>query len=346
MIAIVIVNYGTKDHVKALLSLLVREAPVARIIIVDNADDFRFEQENLPDVVEIIFPGENLGFARAVNLAAQRIREPYLLVINPDVRPLAGSIESLLETAQRTEAALVGPRFYWDEERRFRLPPAEGEVLFWHFSKQVGQDSYLDGEVLSYYWRVRHVRFWEAKEPFFEPFLSGACLLINRKYFPKEIFDPRFFLYYEDTDLCLHVLKEGGLLLCDPKAEMIHFWNQSPDPPEGKASLMIYSQTKFFEKYYGKKPIAFFEKRFKDPIKEDYENLGSYVSSPEISVPVSGFLEIGLNPLLIPFAQTEVKKGCFVFPKSIWTNMPKGKYFLRVCKRNGYIAVRYTFEKK
>ncbi len=334
MISAVVVNYHTENLIEELLPLLEQEDSIKEIFVVDNSGTFPSTKD-----VCLLKPKKNLGFGPAVNLAAQKSRFPYLLVINPDVRPLPGSIEALLEAAQKLKAVLVGPRFFWDEEKIFRLPPAEGLTLFWVLARKLAALSSLDREVFSFYWRLRHEHFWQAKEPFWEPFLSGACLLIRKEDLP-EPFDTRFFLYYEDTDLAVRTWGKGRIF-CVPQAEMIHFWNQSPEPTEGKATLMRVSERLFLKKYYPEKWLSA-EEIFEAASPKGPQETASFQGQraclegggkkpPYIRWKgIHGFLELALNPWFIPFAQAKIENGSFSFPANVWERMPPGRYFVRI----------------
>ncbi len=357
-IEVIIVNYHTENLVCELLPLLRNEPLIDRIIVVDNSASLT---ASIPGL-EIISPGKNLGFSRAVNLGAQKARAPYLLILNPDVRPLAGSIRALWKAAEESGAALCGPRFFWDLERRWRLPPAEGEALFWTLGKRLAGNFPSEAIVISHYWRIRQEHFWAQNRPFKEVFLSGAALLINRKTLSPPLFDPRFFLYYEDTDLSLQVEMEGALQLCVPQAEMIHFWNQSPEPPRGKERLFQESRKKLFEKY----DLFNLHQRLEESFEKESPFKGLLIktlklirkNSPDLLsdfkplkdlaslVPKEGeVLELALNPLFIPYAQA----GPFPegrLPQGIFDPLPLGRFFLRLVDKYGRIREKFTFEKE
>ncbi len=339
----VIVNYHTEELLGGLLSLLLEEPLVARVIVVDNSASLKAS----PPKVEVIVPEKNLGFGRAVNLGAQVANAPYLLVLNPDVRPLAGSIGALFEAAEQSGATLCGPRFFWDRERYWRLPPAEGEALFWALGKRLAQSLFPEALVLSHYWRIRQEHFWTQDRPFKEVFLSGAALLIDRRQLSGPPFDPRFFLYYEDTDLSLRVEAEGLLQLCVPQAEMVHFWNQSPDPPAGKERLFRESWEKLFTKYgllnlwyklaaslEGDLPPGQLERDF-----EPLEDPAMLSPGPE------EVLELALNPLFIPYAQAGPFPGG-ILPPRLFDIVPPGRFFLRLVDPYGMVKRKFAFEKK
>lgn len=339
----VIVNYHTEELIEELLVLLLEEPLIGRAIIVDNSASFR----SLPSNVEVIRPEKNLGFGRAVNLGALAAKAPYLLVLNPDVRPLPGSIRALFEAAEESGAALCGPRFFWDRKRRWRLPPAEGEALFWALGKHLAQKLPTEAVVLSHYWRVRQEHFWAQDRPFKEVFLSGAALLINRKEFSGPPFDPRFFLYYEDTDLSLRVESEGLLQLCVPRAEMVHLWNQSPDPPMGKEKLFRESWEKLLEKYgllglWHKLASSLEEKSPPGQIDKGFDPLED---PADLSPGPEEVLELALNPLFIPYAQAGPFPGDGL-PPGLFNPLPPGRFFLRLVDPYGMVKAKFVFEKK
>ena len=343
---VVIVNYHTERLIAPLLEDLAGEGGYCRkVYVVDNSGTFSFSGR-VPDL-EIINAGQNLGYGRAINLAARHSSAPYFLILNPDLRLFPGALEALLETAIKTDAALLGPRFYWDTNRLFRLPPFVGETLNWVAFTKIF--SPVDALQLSFYWRLRHERFWREKEPFFEPFLCGAAILVNRKFFPDEIFDPRFFLYYEDTDLSFSALLEGHLLLCVPKAEMVHFWNQSPSPPKGKKRLMSWAGRLFFRKHYPwitRKWVSFLS-RLGRKVEFRFPFLGSFSSPPVLPVVPGCWFEIALNPCFVPFAQSSspLLSEEFSFPADIWERIPKGLFFVRLVDRAGVVKKTYSFER-
>ena len=353
-IAAIIVNYHTEVHLLALLTHLSKEELIDRIVVVDNSATFA-PPKNFKNLV-VLCPQKNIGFGSAVNLAAEQVNTPYLLILNPDVRPLAGSIKALYTAAKDTGAAVCGPRFFWDEKKFFRLPPAEGTALFWEIARNLASFLTPEAKLLSYYWRTRQELFWLKNTPFEEPFLSGAALLLDRKQLPGPVFDPRFFLYFEDTDLSLRLNLEGKLQLCVPQAEMIHFWNQSPDPPPGKRALFIESRKKFFQKYYSasfdllkladKAALLRFFLKHKTHNEDFYEDLGPLEKLPPLGPLAGKRVELALNPLFIPFAHTDfLPEGFERLPDELFGLFPPGRYFLRVVDVYGRVHQKLTFSK-
>ncbi len=352
MISVIIVNYGTGMLLPRLCNLLEREPLVNEIIIVDNLGDV---PKDLPGNKIILLKNKvNRGFAKAVNQGAKIATQPWLLLLNPDVIPLPNSINSLYQGASSCGAALAGPRFFWDEEKTFKLPPATGYSLASKLiqAARVHETSPWDYEQVTFEWALRHDRFWAAEEPFWEPFLSGACMLIDRNKIPDPVLDERYFLYFEDADLCINARSKGLLIACIPEAEIVHFWSQSPDPDTPKGNLMAESERLFLEKHYGMKGLpSLLPWSQKETVLPNFVELETKNSPPVFDIGLNRGeevnLEIGADMLFIPFAQAHVKTAAFSFPIKIWDRLPPGRYFTRCRTKTGYITGhQWTWIKK
>ena len=354
----IVVNYHNAKLLDGLLQTFVHNRNVDRTIIVDNSGEvdsalFVFppsptsDPGAAPPQIDVVKPGKNIGFGAAVNLAARQTDSRYILVANPDVRLLAGCIDNLVSAAKKTGAVLVGPRIYWDDKKRFRLPPSQGASSWLDKALAVSNINSFERNHLSFYWEIRHERFWERQTPFIEIFLNGALMLIDRHWAMKAdgyVFDERFFLYYEDNDLSIRALNAGFPPLCVPMAEAVHYYNQAPGMENEKGQLMAESYQKFSEKYYpetvdnpGAGDAPAFWKRLHKTIVHFFKNPEPMVlpvrgnsgcrelpvhalgclSQPVFSIETKGpdwdwekascFFEVSKNLAFVPFTQSGVR---------------------------------------
>lgn len=337
----IIVNYRTRELLPPLLGDLLREERVARIVVVDNSGELEGRvpgpafQRTPSKKIRIISPKENLGFGSAVNRALPYCLSQWILVINPDMRMVPGSLAALVEGATRFGAELCGPRFYWDDALTFRLPPATGGSMWTDFGGMCAARFPMDRELFSFHWIMRHDRFWGAKQPFFEPFLSGACLLVSRRWVEKgggDLFDERFFLYFEDSDLCARAMEQGVRPLVIPDARVVHYYDQAPHPEAGKPALMEQAHRKMMEKHYGEgAPVPPGE----DAPFTDVVDLGELTKPPFFKSRDRGketelFFEIGVSPLFVPLAQADAGPNGFQFPSDVWERLSPGQYYGRL----------------
>lgn len=356
-ISAVMVNYKTHDLVRELIRQLEEMPIVTRIIAVDNSCDL---PKGLCDEfakLRLIHNDSNIGFGAAVNKAIALVDSEWILVINPDVRLKPGCLEHLVEAAVNYRTPIVGPRFYLDDNCQLRLPPSTGGSLGFKAGQACAGTYALDARLYSFYWQIRHDRFWRALTPFYEPFLSGACLLINTAWvrsMGNQLFDDRFFLYYEDTDLCARAVLGGVNPLCVPAAEAVHYYNQSPSPSDEKMRAMQSSEELYFKKHYDNQ-VLYSPKPFKDHPKVCYDLIEMGIMD---SVPVfkfdqmsfrsddPAFFEIGTDPGFVPFVQSVVKEDRFAFPADAWERLSSGTYFARVRYEYAEPVKLWTFTKK
>ena len=335
-VSAVIVNFHTAALLTPLIHDLEADTNISQIIVVDNSNDFpEILVRDAVKTVRILHNTKNVGFGAAVNQGIAHSESEWVLVANPDIRIEKNCVEYLITAAKHFHTSLAGPRFYLDDGHVFRIPPATGACFWQDVAMTSSQRCELDADMFSFYWILRHQRFWEATEPFVEPFLSGACLLVEKKWIEfngGKLFDERFFLYYEDTDLCVRASRDGVRPLCVPGADVVHYYDQSPSPDQSKMSWMGSSHRLFCEKYYASCSFPAFEDCSKPSAVEDCGE----ISIPPNFYPIQTgysekqYVEIGVNPYLVPFAQAEISQSVFQFPSQVWHHLAPGQYFARI----------------
>ncbi len=333
----IIVNYHTRQFLPGLLKSLKQAPEITDIIIVDNSRQLTGSQPEPLSECRIICNESNWGFGAAVNQGVAAARAEWLLIVNPDVRLEPGCVGHLIQAARQYQSPLTGPRFFLDDEHVFRIPPATGGCFWLDSAEQVAHRHNLDADLYSFYWTLRHDRFWQANMPFVEPFLSGACMLVYHPWLEalqEPLFDERFFMYFEDTDLCARVLAAGQYPICVPDATAVHYYDQAPDLDGSKRKAVAVSRQLFFEKHYGTLPAGLTPPQIATS-RPDPESLGALEHPPvfEITKQHSDgycYFEMGINPWFVPFAQAVVTGQQFVFPSEVWERLASGQYFGRI----------------
>jgi hypothetical protein len=150
--------------------------------------------------------------------------------------------------------------------------------------------------------------------------------------------DERFFLYYEDNDVCIRAKNEGLPVLGVPDAEAVHYYNQSPEPEEGKAVLSNTAHQKFQDKHYGhlKWQLSVSCKKGGDAVSFTKTEENNFMWSPLKSIGRLYF-EFGVHPNFVPFAQSELVPDLngnwpqqYNIPPEIWDKIAQGTYFCRL----------------
>ena len=344
----IIVNYKRSDLTfQAAQSVLESSSlgPV-EVVVVDNSEDNGEAERlrlDLPPAVGLVVSPENIGFGCACNLAFDQIEGEQILLINPDARLLQGCLIRLQQTLSSTRrAGAVSSHILWDEDLKFYLPSSYPSPLF-------GLQSLLDrrgphshiSRLLSAIWRYHSIKVWRSKRPVKVKNLSGGLVLLKREAVKRAggLFDPRFFLYFEDTDLFIRMRKAGYSLLIEPRGRAIHHYNQcGQEEWEGKRALMARSYRLLSEKYHNPLHalINGVTDHFKAPVTGERGEAmqPDFISPFVLKVPAplhKGWLfEVSPNPNFIPSA-ARFGNGPFMdFPDKCWNLLAPGRYFGRL----------------
>ena len=193
------------------------------VVVVDNG---RETVPEIPHPVRLIRNPENVGFAKACNQGIAASGGEYVVLINPDTVVEENFFESLKEFFDEyPSAGVIGPRIV-DGEGNLQLS-ARKELSF--ISGLLGRTSLLT-RLFPKNPLVR--RLFPATEELTVPtqvdWISGACMAIQRRPL-KEIgpMDERFFMYFEDADLCRRVREAGWLVYYLPQIEVLHYTGAS-----------------------------------------------------------------------------------------------------------------------
>ncbi|MEL7059826.1 MAG: glycosyltransferase family 2 protein [Acidobacteriota bacterium] len=195
------------------------------LLVVDNASTdgtSAMVRSRFPDV-QILEPGVNLGFGAANNLAARHARGDLLLLLNSDAWPRVGTIERLAATLDaQPDAAVACPRLLYANGRpQFHWAPWTGVV----------------GEALQKLRNRVEARRWAHRPLPGLGWFTAACLMVRRRAFEQVGgFDERFFLYFEDVDLCRRLADAGWRLLDAPAASAVHLKGASQGGGPGEVA--------------------------------------------------------------------------------------------------------------
>ena len=203
MICISVVSHGQRDIAAAFLQTLARVKPasVSHIVYTRNIDEPDLPAMDLGAArLEIITNGEPKGFGANHNAAFERCTEPFFCVCNPDILLASDPFPPLLAAFGEPQLGLVAPRV---------LTPEGG----------------LENTARRLYtpWELLAQKFRPANLGLEGDWLAGMFLLFRSQAFRAVGgFDPGYFLYIEDVDICTRLRVAGWTLRQQPEAEVIH----------------------------------------------------------------------------------------------------------------------------
>lgn len=212
-VSVIIVTFNSEETIKRCLEAVFKNNP-AEVLAVDNnsQDKTREEIKKFGKSVILIESLENLGFAKACNLAASKASENYFFFLNPDTEILNDALDKLLEFAENhSEVGLIAPR----------LIKKNGEI-----QPSVKKLPTLLGVICEYYLRQKgsyHEFIPKSENPVEVEAVYGAAMLVKKDIFQKiKGFDEKYFIYYEDLDLCRKIKNIGKKIIYYPDARVMH----------------------------------------------------------------------------------------------------------------------------
>jgi GT2 family glycosyltransferase len=278
-LSILIISYNTRDLTLACLASVFAQTHrcAFEVIVVDNASSDGSADaiaEKFPQV-ELIRSAENLGFARANNLGAAEARGDYLLLLNPDTEILDGGIDHAMDFARERAGSrdgkealsrlvpppqvspgvpgagewVIGGRTFF-ADGRLNYSSCHGAPTPWSvvcialgLSSVFRRSRWLNPEELGG-WRRDSVREVGV--------ITGCFCLLKRTLWDQlQGFDESFFMYGEDTDLCLRARRLGARCVICPQATLVHHGGQSEKVRADKMVRLFCAKTQLFAVHWG-----------------------------------------------------------------------------------------------
>jgi len=166
------------------------------------------------DSVRILETPDNLGFGKGYDTGIKRAAGTYILINNPVKRLEPGALQAMIDKMEREpDIGIVAPKLTHGDGTA-RLSPRAFPHLF---------DVVIKRTALSRVFRRQMQRYLQLDEsPDKErdtDWVGGGCMLLRKSMLDKAgTFDPRFFLFFEDIDLCRRCWEAGFRVVYLPQA--------------------------------------------------------------------------------------------------------------------------------
>lgn len=244
LIAVSIVSHDHGRMVAALARTLLTYKQIGQVIITLNVpESCDFPNDPRLSVIRNATPG---GFSKNHNHAFTFCRARYFCVLNPDIQfsenPFAALLQEMERETNAPEAlALTAPLVRNQSggvEDSMRHFPTLSSLL----NKAMGIS---DGRY--------HVRPGDAS--FHPEWVAGMFLLFRASAFRRmNGFDERFFLYYEDVDICARLWKAGLPIMACPRVSVIHDARRDSRRNARYLRWHLGSMGRYFWKHWGRLP--------------------------------------------------------------------------------------------
>lgn len=217
--AVVVVNHNTRAELLACLDTLAGSG-ADEVVVVDSGStdgSAGAVRAHHPDVR--VLELANLGFGKAANAGVAETRAGVVVVANADTWFAPGSVRAMAEHLEaHPRVGALGPLIRFPDRRlqwSARAFPSIGQAI---------------GHALFGLWRpdnrwTRAYRLtdWDHESEREVDWVSGACLALRREAFDEVGgFDPSYFMFVEDVDLCARLWEAGWTVVFSPVAEVTH----------------------------------------------------------------------------------------------------------------------------
>jgi GT2 family glycosyltransferase len=251
-LSIIVVSWNVRDLLcDCLTSINEKTLGITfEIIVVDNASSdgsVEMVRAEFPQV-KLVASAENLGFGKANNLALQSATGRYIGLLNPDTVLLNNVFSMMISKLEsEPEIGIAGPKLL-ASDGTVQEPCARKLVTLRSVIPRL-----LIGRMLATPLGT-HLPPAEYDISQAVECISGACMVIRREILTDErIFDPQFFMYAEDIDLCYETVHRGWEIFYLSEALVTHYGGKSASQdPISTVLYMIRAVYRFFVKRHGK----------------------------------------------------------------------------------------------
>jgi N-acetylglucosaminyl-diphospho-decaprenol L-rhamnosyltransferase len=217
--SVVIVNYASWPlTVQCIESLYATGYEDFEVVVVDNDEPAPPE---IPYPVRLIRNKDNLGFARACNQGIAASTGDLLVLINPDSVVEESFFERVQEFFEdNPSVGIVGPRIVYSDGRLQLTARRELSVV----SGLLGRTSLLTRLFpKSSLVKSQFPAVTELSGPTVVDWVAGACMVVRRRTLDEVgLLDERFFMYFEDADLCRRIREAEWSVYYLPKVKVVH----------------------------------------------------------------------------------------------------------------------------
>ncbi len=255
-LSVIIVSFNSSSFLGDCLDSLIKNPPGFRfeIVVVDNASKDRSAKiikESFPDV-KLIENKENLGFAKANNIAIKNTDSEYILLLNSDCHVYKDSLDKMIVFMEENPGAGVqGPKII-NSDGSIQYSCRNFPSFF-----DAGMHSILENIAPDNPFSRRYKLVNMQRDRVMEvDWVSGSCMFIRRHALNDTgLLDERYFMYVEDTDLCYQMWKKNWKVFYNPDAQVLHHIGGSSENRKVRSSIRMQKSALYFFWKNNKKSI-------------------------------------------------------------------------------------------
>lgn len=254
-ISIVIVNYNVKDFLHQCLEsirLSSKDLLIETIVVDNNSSDnsVNYLQPLFPDV-SFIALDENIGFGKANNVGFEKASGKYVLILNPDTILSEDTLTSMMNYMEDNPNTGMAGCKVLNPDGTFQLACRRGFPTPWAaFTKLFGlQKLFPRSKIFAQY----NLTYLDENDTYPIDALIGAFMFCRKDALDDSGgFDPDYFMYGEDIDLCYKFKEMGWRVDYAPVTSIVHFKGESTKRSSINEVHHFYDAMQIFvKKHYG-----------------------------------------------------------------------------------------------
>lgn len=222
-VSIIIVNYNTYKITQACIDSIFEHTKDINfeVIVIDNfSQDESFERFSTDNRIIYLYQSQNLGFGKANNIGFENSNGKYIFLLNSDTLLKSNAVKEFYDYMENAPSniACVGSLL---KDINNNIIHSYGDFpTLW-----TGLRTY---SILDCLFRILNIKFPPHIKNNIVDYITGADLFIKREIICKYgLFDPDFFMYYEETELQYRYQKNGGVSIIYNVPHIIHLENYS-----------------------------------------------------------------------------------------------------------------------
>ncbi len=248
---VITVNYRSWDYIGRLMASLSNLDAVSELVIVDHSPSIEPSGPFIADFPVTVIPQPNKGYGAGLNRGISHVsrRDSIALVCNPDTEVLdhCELLAAVQYLARHPMVACVIPGMQRPDGERIhagRKFHTLKTLIGCRIESMIAARGTFLGD--HYYSSA------DGKSPREVDWGSGSALLLRCDLFPELIaFDERFFLYFEDVDICAQIWRKGFSVISWPRVILSHVEQRQSRTSLRHFTWLLASALKFMLKYRG-----------------------------------------------------------------------------------------------
>ena len=217
LVSIILLNYNGKDYVNLWKSLFKIDYPNYEIIFIDNGstdnslelfEDLirRMSTSSISRIV-ILKLRKNVGYSRANNLGIKKAKGDYIVLLSNDIEVDKNWLKNIITFLQSYPKVGIASPLMFNFYERKKL-----DYTFAYMNKT--------GNIFG----LSEILPFEPKKPVKAFFCEGAAMVFRQEILRKTgyLFDPDYYMYYEDVDFCWRSRKQGYECFVVPSSIVYH----------------------------------------------------------------------------------------------------------------------------